>query len=91
MGDVIKGDFGGPTREDGQHESDRVIRELEYQINAGDGVSPPFRWKPTRWPYLEAWLAEHARPYLEQEREPVSRIVSRATITGQHIRKTAEG
>ena len=91
MGEVIKGDFGAPVREDGQLESDRVIRELEYQLNDGDSVSAPFRWKPRRWPYLEAWLAARGLPHVKEQPEPVSRIVSRESITGQAIRKAAEG
>jgi hypothetical protein len=80
-------------REDGQRESDRVIRDVERQINGGQSVSPPFRWKPRRWPYLEAWLAAHGRADIEEQPEPVSRIVSRETITGQRpiTQKTAEG
>lgn len=87
MGEVIKRNFAGPVREDGQLESDRVLRELERHINDGDSVSAPFRWKPRRWPYLEAWLA--ARGCVKEQPEPVSRIVSRETITGQRIREPA--
>jgi hypothetical protein len=81
-----------PWREDGQRESDRVIREVERLINGGRSVSPPFLWKPRRWPYLEAWLAARARAHTEEQPDPVSRIVSRETIMGQPItQKTAEG
>ena len=92
MGDVIKGDFGGPVREDGQSESDRVIRELEGELNRGASVSPPYRWKPRRSRFSGAVaLTARARAYFEEQAEPVSRIVSRESITGQTIRKAAEG
>lgn len=90
MGEVIKGDFSGPVLEDGQRKSDRTIREIERQINGGDSVSPPFHWKPRRWPYLEAWHAARGRSMTAKQAEPVSRIVSRQT-TGPATKKAAEG
>jgi len=83
--------IGGAPREDGQSESDRVIRELECQLNRGHSVSPPYRWKPRRAFCGSVALTDRGRAYFEDEPEPVSGIVTRENITGQAISKTAEG
>jgi hypothetical protein len=87
----VKWSIGFAPREDGQSESDRVIREVECQINRGHSFSPPYRWKPRRAFCGGLALTERGRAYSEDEPEPVSGIVTRENITGQDIRKTAEG